>query len=120
VTRHLDWMDSPWLFFQACWVVVKDDVMAVFFEFLRRRQLVKSLNLTFVSLVLKKVDAIEIKDFRPISLVGGMHKILSKVLANRMKTVLGKIISNSQNSFIGGCQILDYVLIANECLDARM
>jgi hypothetical protein len=30
VTRHLDWMDSPWLFFQACWVVVKDDVMAVF------------------------------------------------------------------------------------------
>jgi hypothetical protein len=73
-----------------------------------------------VSLVPKKAEAVEIKDFRPISLVGGVYKIISKVLANRMKTILGKIISNSQNAFIGGRQILDSVLIANECLDGRM
>jgi hypothetical protein len=60
------------------------------------------------------------KDFWPVSLVGGMYKILSKVLASRLKTVLGKVISKSQNAFIGGCQILDSVLIANECLDSRM
>jgi hypothetical protein len=46
--------------------------MAVFSEFHRRRQLVKSLNVTFVSLIPKKVEEVEIKDFRPISLVGGV------------------------------------------------
>ena len=73
-----------------------------------------------MSLVPKKADEVEMKDFWPISLVGGMYKIASKVLANRLKIVLGKLISYSQNAFIGGCQILDSVLIANECLDAHM
>ena len=67
-----------------------------------------SLNAAFVSLAPKKVEAVEMKDFRPISLVGGMYKILSKVLASRLKSMLGKIISKSQNAFIGACQILDF------------
>ena len=53
----------------------------------------KCLNVTFVSLIPKKADEVEMKDFQPISLVGGMYKIVSKVLANRLKTVLGKLIS---------------------------
>jgi hypothetical protein len=57
----------------------------------------KSLNATFISLIPKKAGAVEIKDFHPISLVGGVYKIISQVLANRLKTMLGKLVSYSQN-----------------------
>jgi len=42
----------------------------------------KSLNATFLDLIPNKIDVMEVKDFHPISLVGGMQKIISKVLAN--------------------------------------
>ena len=51
--------------------------------------------LLLCSLFLKKTTALEVKDFRPISLVGGTYKILAKLLANQLKVVLSKIISTS-------------------------
>ena len=107
-------------FFQACWGIVKPDLMAIFHHFFANGQFEKSLNTTFVTLIPKKHAANEIGDFRPISLVGGVYKIIAKVLANRLRLVMGDIISASQNAFVRGRQILDPVLIANECLDSRL
>ena len=107
-------------FFQHCWSIVRTDVLAVCKEFHEHCQFERSLNATFVSLIPKKHGANQLKDFRPISLVGGMYKIIAKLLAKRLSTVLGRIVSPSQNAFVKGRQILDSVLIANECLDSRL
>ena len=94
--------------------------MAVFKHFHRYSVFEWSLNASFLSLIPKKTNAVNIKDFQPISLVGSVYKLLSKLLANRLRVVLDSLILESQNSFVGGRQILDSMLIANECLDSRL
>jgi hypothetical protein len=87
-------------FYQCCWDILRPDVMAFLNYFHDFCSFEKSLNPTFVSLIPKKKEALEVKDFRPISLVGGSYKILAKLLANRLKVVLPKLISTSQNAFV--------------------
>lgn len=103
------WLEQPFS---------KEEVMRAMSEFHNNAVLCRSLNPTFIALFPKKPGAVDIKDFRPISLLGNFFKILSKTLAKRMEEVMGTIISVNQNAFVRGRQILDCSLIANECIDA--
>lgn len=60
------------------------------------------MNVTFVALISKNFRASDIKDLRPIGLIGSVYKILAKVLINRLKDALGKLLSQSKNTFIKG------------------
>ena len=64
--------------------------MKFFWEFYEHGIFVKSLNATFLILIPKKVGAKDLRDFRPISLMGGLYKWLTKVLANRLRKVVSK------------------------------
>ena len=92
--------------------------MGFFKDFFEHNKFMRSLNSTFLVLIPKKENAVDIKDYRPISLVGGLYKILAKVLANRLRRVVRQVVSTTQNAFVEGRQILDAVL--NEVIDALL
>ena len=105
-------------FWQSCWDFTKEEIMEMFKEFHEHSFFLKSLNNTFLVLIPKKGGAEDLGDFRPISLLGGLYKLLAKVLTNRLKKVVGKAVSPTQNAFVMGRQILDASLIANEVIDS--
>ncbi|GKB96810.1 RNA-directed DNA polymerase, eukaryota, reverse transcriptase zinc-binding domain protein [Tanacetum coccineum] len=55
-----------------------------------------------------------VKDFRPITLIGSLYKIIAKILANRLVVVLGDIVNEVQSAFVTNMQILDGPFILNE------
>jgi hypothetical protein len=80
--------------------VIKSDVMGVFTDFHAHSKFVKSLNASFIALIPKSPEAIDLVNFQPISLVSGIYKIIAKVLANRMNRILDKIILEPHNAFV--------------------
>ncbi|XP_026459913.1 uncharacterized protein LOC113360641 [Papaver somniferum] len=105
-------------FYKVFLPIIKDDFMKLMNEFFRFGSWDWRVNCSFISLVPKKEDSCAPKDYRPLSLLGSAYKILSKVLANRLKTVMHKMVSDYQGAFIKGKQILDGVLIASECVES--
>jgi hypothetical protein len=104
-------------FFKDFWTELKDDVMRFISEFHRNGKLTKGINFTFIALIPKIDSPQRLNDFRPISLVASLYKIMAKVLANRLRFVIGSVGYEFQTAFVKDRQILDGVLIANEVVD---
>lgn len=103
---------------QRCWEHVRVEVMGMLHHFAVYVEFGKSLEASFVALIPKKGCAKDIQDFRSITLLEAMYKLLMKVLAIRLKLVLGKVILESQSTYVAETHILD-AAVANECLDSR-
>jgi exonuclease III len=104
-------------FLKFCWEFIKGDIMDFFHEFHSTAILPKAITASFLTLIPKKDHPQVLSDYRPICLVSGIYKLLSKVLATRLKVVMSKVISKIQSAFLPNRQILDGVLVINELLD---
>jgi len=102
-------------FYKSCWPIIKNDVMAALHSLWNRnfRNLWK-LNCAYITLIPKKPDAIQVKDFRPISLVHSFAKLVTKILANRLAVRLDEMVSPNQSAFIKKRFIQDNFMIVQQ------
>ena len=81
--------------FQDCWDVIKEDLVRVLAEFHRSGIINQSTNASFIVLLPKKSLTKKISDFRPISLITCLYKIIVKVLSRRLRGVLHETIHST-------------------------
>ena len=90
----------PMGFIKDFWPELKGDIMRFVLEFHCNGRLSKGINSTFIALIPKIDNPHRLNDFRPIALVGCLYKILAKLLANRLRQVMGTVISDTRSTFI--------------------
>ncbi|GAU21788.1 hypothetical protein TSUD_329120, partial [Trifolium subterraneum] len=105
----------PALFFQKYWHIVGDEVQLLVLNILNHNGQPHDINKTFLVLIPKCKNPSSPKDFRPISLCNVVMKIVTKVIANRLKETLSDVVDLEQSAFVQGRLITDNALIAMEC-----
>ena len=106
----------PPLIYQTYWTDVGMDITQVVLSCLNSGSLLKSINHTFITLIPKVKNLEKVSELRLISLCNVIYKIVSKVIANRLKPFLNNIISKTQSAFTAGRLITNNILIAFESL----
>lgn len=100
------------LFFQKYWSIINNEVWEVVLRFLNENMDISEINKTVLYLNLKLKNPTVISKFCPISLCSVVCKLISKVLANRLKVVLPHIIDESQSAFVSNKLIIDNFIMA--------
>lgn len=89
-------------FYQACWEIVGEDVFKVVKAFCEGKTLPKSITHTNLILIPKKENIQTFADMRPISLSNFLNKVITRVIHDRLETILPKLISHNQSGFVKG------------------
>ncbi|GJY05164.1 RNA-directed DNA polymerase, eukaryota, reverse transcriptase zinc-binding domain protein [Tanacetum coccineum] len=103
-------------FFKKAWCVVEKDICQAIKDFFVNGKLLKEINSTIISLVPKVSTPKKVSEFRPIACCNVICKCISKILTERIKSGLEKLLNVNQSAFIPGRQIYDNILITQELL----
>jgi hypothetical protein len=106
----------PARFYQRNWGEIKEEVINAVKLFFVNGHIPEGVNDTAI-VIIPKIDQPEtLKDFRPISLCTVIYKVIAKCMVNRLRPILGDIVSINQSAFVPGRLITDNALVAFECL----
>nr|GEW62624.1 polygalacturonase-like [Tanacetum cinerariifolium] len=89
-------------FYRRFWDILENDVVKAVLFFFKHGTFAPGCNSTFITLIPKSPNANLVKDFRPISLIGSLYKIITKILANRLTYVISDLIHEVQYAFVSG------------------
>jgi hypothetical protein len=89
------------MFYKKCWSIVKDDIVQAIMSFYSHRTAKLGLiNRANIVLLPKSQVAAQVSDYRPISLINSVVKIITKILAIRLAPHMNSLVSTAQNAFI--------------------
>ncbi|GJU06708.1 RNA-directed DNA polymerase, eukaryota [Tanacetum coccineum] len=108
------WQTGPEMIKDAFLIILQPDLKGLIFFV--NGSFPKGCNSSFVALIPKVIDVKFVNDFCPISLIGSVYKVVTKVLANRLAPIIVDFISDTQSTFVAGRQILDGPFILDEIL----
>ena len=108
--------DMSAIFFQKYWDVVGNDVTSMVLNVLNCNKSIVEINKTYITLVPKTKSPTKMTEYKPISLCNVVYKLISKVLANRLKVTLPHLITENQSVFLSERLITDNVLVAFEVM----
>nr|GEU87415.1 RNA-directed DNA polymerase, eukaryota [Tanacetum cinerariifolium] len=104
-------------FFRKFWSFVGPDFCSAVEHFFVNGYFSKGCKSSFIALIPKVTDAKFVTDFRPISLIGCVYTVVTKILANRLAMVIFDLISGTQSASVAKRQILDGPFILNKLLN---
>ncbi|KAL0014289.1 hypothetical protein SO802_001358 [Lithocarpus litseifolius] len=108
--------DFPVIFYKQMWPTVGDDVVRAVTSFFHLGAMPKDVNSSLIVLIPKTSNPSTVNHYRPISLCNVVYKVISKLLVSKLKTLLDKIISPAQSTFIPNRWIAKNQVIVQEVL----
>ena len=107
----------PSEFYQEAWDDIQQDIFNFVEESINLEGISDELNISKIALLPKSEDRLKVQNYRPISLLNTMYKVVAKIYANRMKPLLHYWILPSQTGFVPNRCILDNVFLAFEAIE---
>jgi hypothetical protein len=95
------------LFFKKCWHIIKEDIYQLCNDFFSGSVNLQAINSSFITLIPKTGNPVTPNDFRPISLLNSILKLITKLMADRLQALIIPLIHKNQYGFIKSRTIQD-------------